>query len=232
MDVKVKPGEVVVKGKLGTLVVPVVAGLIAKVTDGQVVVDAEPGTPRAHIGSLRAHIGNALVGVTEGYQKVLELRGMGYKAQKTKEGIQISCGFSHVLDFAASAGVALDVNQVPDPDDPKLQMFEIVVRGPDRHAVGQLAAVIQGTKPPDEPGQRHSVQGPVRAQEAGQACGRHSQPRRRLRTRSIPQPTAMLDRRLIGIALCSRAPSSSLAQDIWFSARRLRFKSAWGYQAA
>jgi large subunit ribosomal protein L6 len=149
VDVKVKPGEVVVKGKLGTLVVPVAAGLSVKVNDGQVMVDAEPGTARAHIGSLRAHIGNALVGVTEGYQKVLELRGMGYKAQKTKEGIQISCGFSHVLDFAASAGVALDVNQVPDPDDPKLQMFEIVVRGPDRHAVGQLAAVIQSTKPPD-----------------------------------------------------------------------------------
>lgn len=149
VDVKIQPGQVVVKGKLGTIAIPVVAGVVAKVADGQVVVDAEPGTPRVNVGSLRAHIGNALVGVTDGYQKVLELRGMGYKAQKTKEGIQISCGFSHVVDFAASAAVALDVNQVPDPDDPKLQMFEIMVRGCDRHAVGQLAAVIQSTKPPD-----------------------------------------------------------------------------------
>ncbi|MBN2465662.1 50S ribosomal protein L6 [candidate division WOR-3 bacterium] len=149
VDVKVQPGQVVVKGKLGTIAVPVVAGVVVKVEEGHIVVDAGPGTPRVHVGSLRAHIGNALVGVAEGYRKVLQLRGMGYKAQKTKEGIQISCGFSHVVDFAASTGVTLDVNQVPDPDDPKLQMFEIVVSGADRHAVGQLAATIQSTKPPD-----------------------------------------------------------------------------------
>jgi large subunit ribosomal protein L6 len=149
VDVKVQPAQVVVKGKLGTLSVPVMSGLTVKVTAGQVAVDSEPGIPRAHVGSLRAHLGNAFVGVTQGYQKVLELRGMGYKAQKTKEGIQVSCGFSHPVDFAAPVGVTLDVNQVPDPDDTKLQMFEILVRGFDRHAVGQLAAVIQGTKPPD-----------------------------------------------------------------------------------
>ena len=149
VDVKVQPGQVTVKGKLGTLVVPVLPGLMVKVADGQLAVDSESAVPRVHVGSLRAHLGNAIAGVTQGYQKVLELRGMGYKAQKTKEGMQVSCGFSHPVDFAAPAGVTLDVNQVPDPDDTKLQMFEIVVRGSDRHAVGQLAAVIHGTKPPD-----------------------------------------------------------------------------------
>ena len=100
--------------------------------------------------SVRANgMGNAFVGVTEGYQRVLELRGMGYKAQKTKEGVQVTCGFSHPVDFRAPAGVTMDVSQVPDPDDTKLQMFEILVRGFDRHAVGQLAAVIHGAKPPD-----------------------------------------------------------------------------------
>ncbi|MBM3331655.1 50S ribosomal protein L6 [candidate division WOR-3 bacterium] len=149
VEVKVQPGQVAVKGKLGALVVNVLPGLTVKVADGQVVVDCEPSVPRVHVGSLRAHIGNAFVGVTQGYQKVLELRGMGYKAQKTKEGVQVSCGFSHPVDFSAPAGVTMDVSQVPDPDDTKLQMFEIVVRGSDRHVVGQLAAVIHGTKPPD-----------------------------------------------------------------------------------
>ncbi len=149
VDVKVQPGQVTVKGKLGTLSVPVLPGLTVKVTDGQVAVDSGPGVSRAHVGSLRAHLGNAFVGVTQGYQKVLELRGMGYKAQKTKEGVQVTCGFSHPVDFHAPAGVTMDVSQVSDPDDTKLQMFEILVRGSDRHAVGQLAAVIQGTKPPD-----------------------------------------------------------------------------------
>ncbi len=149
VDVKVQPGQVTVKGKLGTLTVPVLGGLTVKVTDSQLTVNSEPAGARVHVGSLRAHLGNAFVGVTQGYQKVLELRGMGYKAQKTKEGVQVSCGFSHTVDFTAPAGITMDVSQVPDPDDTKLQMFEISVRGTDRHAVGQLAAVIQGTKPPD-----------------------------------------------------------------------------------
>jgi len=149
VDIKVHADHVAVKGKLGAMSVPVRAGLTVKVDKGQVVVDAAPGTTRVHVGSLRAHLGNAFIGVTQGYQKVLELRGMGYKAQKTKEGIQVNCGFSHPVDFAAPAGVTMEVSQVPDPDDTKLQMFEILIRGFDRHAVGQLAAVIQGTKPPD-----------------------------------------------------------------------------------
>lgn len=149
VDLTVQPGQAIVKGKLGTLSVPVFPGLTVKMTDGQVMVDSEPDVPRVNVGTLRAHLGNAFVGVTQGYQKVLELRGMGYKAQKTKDGVQLTCGFSHPVEFTAPTGVTLDVNQVPDPDDPKLQMFEIAVRGSDRHAVGQLAAVIQGTKPPD-----------------------------------------------------------------------------------
>jgi large subunit ribosomal protein L6 len=149
VEVKIQPGLVTVKGKLGTLTVPVLAGLTVKVADGQLAVYSESAGERVHVGSLRAHLGNAFVGVTEGYQKVLELRGMGYKAQKTKEGVQVSCGFSHTVDFVAPAGITLDVEQKPDPEDTKLQMFEISVRGSDRHAVGQLAAVIQGTKPPD-----------------------------------------------------------------------------------
>lgn len=149
VDIKVQADQVTVKGKLGTMSVPVLAGLTVKTEGGQVTVDAEPGIQRMHVGSLRAHLGNAFVGVTQGYQRILELRGMGYKAQKTKEGIQVTCGFSHPVTFPAPIGVTMDVTQVPDPDDTKLQMFEILVRGFDRHAVGQLAAVIHGTKPPD-----------------------------------------------------------------------------------
>ncbi|HTW91693.1 MAG TPA: 50S ribosomal protein L6 [bacterium] len=149
VDVKVQPDQVVVKGKLGTLTIPVVPGLTVKLADAHISVDSDPSVPRVHVGTLRAHLGNAFDGVVQGYQKVLELRGMGYKAQKTKDGIQVTCGFSHPVDFSPPPGVTLDVNQVPDPDDPKLQMFEIAVRGIDRHAVGQLAAIIHRTKPPD-----------------------------------------------------------------------------------
>jgi large subunit ribosomal protein L6 len=173
VDIKVFADHVTVKGKLGAMSIPVRAGLTVKVDKGQLTLDVARGTPRVHVGSLRAHIGNALVGVTEGYEKVLELRGMGYKAQKTKEGVQVNCGFSHPIDFTAPTGVSIDVKQAPDPDDTKLQMFEILVRGYDRRAVGQLAADIQGIKPPDVyrgKGIRYKGQG-VRKKQGKRAAG-------------------------------------------------------------
>jgi len=147
VNVKVESGQVTVKGKLGTLSVPVMSGLTVKVADGLVTVDSETGVPRAHTGSLRAHLGNAFVGVTDGYKVVLELRGMGYKAQKTKDGVQVSCGFSHPVDFRAPAGVTMDVSQAPDPDDTKLQMFEILVAG--------LTDTQWASSPPLSTGQSH-----------------------------------------------------------------------------
>jgi large subunit ribosomal protein L6 len=149
VEVKPKPDCVVVKGKLGTLTVPLHSGLTAKVESGGFSVAAEPSVERAHAGSARAHVRNALTGVSEGYLKVLEVRGMGYRVQKTKEGVQINVGYSHPVVVAASPGVTLEVAQVPDPDDPKIQMSEISVRGPDRRVVGELAAEIRAIKPPD-----------------------------------------------------------------------------------
>jgi len=117
IDIKVSSDHVAVKGKLGTISIPVRVGLSVQVDKGRLTVEAATGTSRVHVGSLRAHIGNAVVGVADGYEKILELRGMGYKAQKTKDGVQVNCGFSHPVDFAAPAGVTIDVRQTPDPDD-------------------------------------------------------------------------------------------------------------------
>jgi large subunit ribosomal protein L6 len=149
VDVKPEPGKLVIKGKLGTLEVVVPAGLTPKIAGGGLVVDAGPGIERVSVGTLRAHARNAILGVTQGYEKKLELRGMGYRIQKTTAGIQISCGYSHQVDFVPPKGVTLDLAQLPDPDDSKLQMFEVTVKGMDRHDVGQAAAKIREVKPPD-----------------------------------------------------------------------------------
>jgi large subunit ribosomal protein L6 len=149
VDVKPQPGKLVVKGKLGSLDVPVPDGLSVKVASGGLTVEAGPEIARVSVGTLRAHARNAMLGVTQGYEKKLELRGMGYRILKTKDGIQISCGYSHQVDFAPLPGVTLDVAQLPDPDDPKLQMHEVTVKGMSRHAVGQTAAKIREVKPPD-----------------------------------------------------------------------------------
>ncbi|MEO0081969.1 MAG: 50S ribosomal protein L6 [candidate division WOR-3 bacterium] len=149
VQVKVDVGSVTVTGKLGSIVVPVLPGLSVKVETRQLVVEPGPGAERAHVGTLRSHLSNAMVGVVSGFERVLQVRGMGYRVQKTKEGVQIQCGFSHPVDVVAPPGITFEVTQAPNPDDTKQQMFEITVKGVDRHAVGQIAAQIRAIKPPD-----------------------------------------------------------------------------------
>ena len=80
-----------------------------------------------------------VLGVTSGYEKRLELVGTGYRVTKKGTGLSMTLGFSHVIDFPAPAGVTLDVegNTV------------IMVRGIDKHDVGQTAANIRALRPPE-----------------------------------------------------------------------------------
>jgi len=149
VEVKPEPGRVNVKGKLGTVSLALSGSTKVKVEKGSVTVDVGAGGDRAFVGTARAHIGNAINGVTSGYVKVVEVRGMGYRAQKTKEGVQIACGYSHPVDVIAPKGITFEVNQVPNPDDTKEQMFQITVKGIDRQAVGEIAAEMRAIKPPD-----------------------------------------------------------------------------------
>ncbi len=149
VEVKTEPEKVTVKGKLGTLSIPVRPGITVKVENQGVVVEGEAGVERKYIGTTRALIRNMLVGVTSGYQKVVELRGMGYRAQKTKTGVQFNCGFSHPVDFPIPPGIDVVINQVPNPEDTKEQMFEIAISGIDKQLVGDVAARIRAIKPAD-----------------------------------------------------------------------------------
>ncbi|MFO7675915.1 MAG: 50S ribosomal protein L6 [bacterium] len=149
VKVTARPEAVEVKGKLGTLVVPIPQRIEVKVEGVELSVEARAGVTRAMIGTTRAHLRNALEGVTKGFEKALQVRGMGYRVQKTKDGIQLACGFSHPVNFAVPAGLTFEVAQVPNPDDTKQQMFEIVLRGVDRHLVGHAAARLRAVKPPD-----------------------------------------------------------------------------------
>jgi large subunit ribosomal protein L6 len=149
--VKVTPGdgELRVKGKLGELTLPVLPGVQVEIKDGELIASGGAGVPRARVGTVRALVRNALVGVTAGYEKVLQVRGMGYRAQGTKEGIQIQCGYSHQVDVRIPPGLSVDVKQLPNPDDTKQQMFEVTLKGIDKQLVGEVAAEIRAHKPPD-----------------------------------------------------------------------------------
>ena len=149
VKLEIKTEAVAVQGKLGKLVVNVPQRIEVKLEGNGLTVAPRAGVPRALVGTTRAHLRNALEGVTNGYVKVLQVRGMGYRVQKTKDGVQILCGYSHPVDFPIPGELTCDVTQASNPDDTKQQMFEITVRGIDRQLVGSVAARIRAVKKVD-----------------------------------------------------------------------------------
>ncbi|MGB9742982.1 MAG: 50S ribosomal protein L6 [candidate division WOR-3 bacterium] len=149
VEFKFEPPQVTVKGKLGILTLNLPAGIRVNQLNREITVEGEPGVARAQVGTMRALLKNMFIGVTTGYQKVVELRGMGYRVQKTKNSLQVNCGFSHPIDFPIPAGISVEVNQVPNPEDTKEQMFEIIISGIDKQLVGDVAARIRAIKPAD-----------------------------------------------------------------------------------
>ncbi|NBC21735.1 MAG: 50S ribosomal protein L6 [Alphaproteobacteria bacterium] len=94
---------------------------------------------RTQWGTARARIANMVHGVTEGFQKSLEIQGVGYRAQMQGSDLKLSVGFSHDVVFAAPEGIEI---KAPKPT-------EVVVSGIDKQVVGQVAAEIRAYRPPE-----------------------------------------------------------------------------------
>lgn len=134
-------GLVTVKGPKGQLEVPVSTRLGVAQEDGTVTV-ARPSdhrNDRAQHGLARSLINNAVLGVTEGFTKTLEIRGVGYRAQMKGSTIELSVGYSHPVLIEAPDGVVIDT---PEPT-------RITVTGIDKQLVGQVAANIRASRKPD-----------------------------------------------------------------------------------
>jgi large subunit ribosomal protein L6 len=130
-----------VKGPKGQLELDVHPEMQLKIEDGVAKVARPSDQPnhRALHGLTRSLIANMVQGVTDGFQKTLEIQGVGYRAEKTGRGITLHLGFSHPIVYEGPAGVELEVpNQTT-----------IVVQGIDKQAVGQAAAEIRGFRPPE-----------------------------------------------------------------------------------
>jgi len=141
VEVEVEPGQVKVKGPKGELTQEISRDMTVEVQDGVVTV-ARPtnrGPHRALHGLTRSLVQNMVTGVTEGYEKHLELQGVGYRAQSKGKGIELALGFSHPVVVEAPTGIEFDV---PEPT-------AIVVRGIDKQQVGQIAADIRDKRPPE-----------------------------------------------------------------------------------
>ena len=140
MTVSVEPGRVAVVGPLGTLQQQVPARMQIAEDDGTVVVTrpTERGEDRALHGLTRTLIANMVEGVTKGFEKRLEIQGVGYRAALKGNDLELNVGYSHTVTIKPRTGIEFEV---PVPT-------QVVVKGTDKQMVGQTAAEIRKVRPP------------------------------------------------------------------------------------
>ncbi len=152
VTVTLEDHTVVVKGPKGELRQPIHPQMIVKIENGQVIVERpnDHRQFRALHGLYRALIANMVEGVTKGFEKVLEVRGMGYRVeQKSPTQIVLNVGYSHPVIFDAPEGITFEVQpQTASPQNDYL-CARIIVRGIDKALVGNVAAKIRAIRSPD-----------------------------------------------------------------------------------
>jgi large subunit ribosomal protein L6 len=132
---------VTVKGAKGALKLPLRAGL-SLVQEGQsirVEIAERNRESLMHAGSLRAHLANFAIGVSKGYEKKLELVGVGYRAAAQGKKLNLTLGFSHPVEYDVPEGITIETPT----------QTEIVVKGADKQQVGQVAAEIRSYRSPE-----------------------------------------------------------------------------------
>jgi large subunit ribosomal protein L6 len=141
VTVDVKPGEVNVKGPKGELNQHIVREMKVSLDDGVVTVErpTDRGEHRALHGLTRSLIANMVEGVTDGYERRLQIQGVGYRAQLKGKALELAVGYSHPVTIQAPDGIEFEV---PQPT-------EVVVRGIDKQLVGEMAARIRKARPPE-----------------------------------------------------------------------------------
>ena len=140
VTITIEDGKIIVTNPKGTLEVPHLSELDVKNEDGQIVVTRknDDRVARAQPGLQRTLINNAIIGLTKGYEKKLEVNGVGFRVSGGGQEIEMSLGFSHPVKYKSKDGVNLTVEKMT-----------ITVSGIDKQAVGQVAAEIRSLKKPE-----------------------------------------------------------------------------------
>lgn len=141
VEVKFGAGEVTVKGPLGALSTALVADVDVKLVDNQLVFVANNDSKfaRSMSGTLRALLNNMVNGVSKGFEKKLQLVGVGYRAQAQGDALNLSLGFSHPVVHQMPEGVKCETPT----------QTEILIKGADKQRVGQVAAEIRAYRSPE-----------------------------------------------------------------------------------
>jgi large subunit ribosomal protein L6 len=141
VNVAISPGRVQVNGPLGELSQTVPARMQIEQDDGNLVVKrpTERGDDRALHGLTRSLVANMVEGVTKGFEKRLELQGVGYRAALRGTDLELNVGFSHPVVIKPPQGIAFEV---PDATS-------VLVKGIDKQQVGETAAQVRKVRPPE-----------------------------------------------------------------------------------
>ena len=137
----IAPGNIVVKGPKGELVQTYSQDMTVSQEENTILVTrpTDRGPHRALHGLTRSLIANMVEGVTDGFEKRLEIQGVGYRAALKGKNLELALGYSHPVPIEAPEGIEFEV---PQPT-------EIIVRGIDKQLVGQVAADIRKRRPPE-----------------------------------------------------------------------------------
>ena len=141
MSVSISPGRVMVNGPLGELTRQVPVRMQVEQQDSSIVVSrpTERGDDRALHGLTRSLIANMVEGVTSGFQKRLEIQGVGYRAALRGVDLELNVGYSHPVVLKAPQGITFEVPT----------QTEVLVKGIDKQQVGEIAAQVRKVRPPE-----------------------------------------------------------------------------------
>jgi len=139
VELNIQPVSVSVKGPKGTLSIAKPAGIDVKIEDGHALLSTTDADLIPLTGTLRAIIANMVKGVSEGFERKLELVGVGYRAAMQGKDLNLSLGFSHPVLFNTPEGITIATPT----------QTEILVSGTDKQQVGEVAAKIRGFRPPE-----------------------------------------------------------------------------------
>ena len=139
VDINISGSQLNVKGPKGDLELVLHPGISLNENDGEYLVKNENEKDLSMAGTFRALVGNMVTGVSTGFEKKLQLVGVGYRAQVQGKTLNLALGFSHPINHTAPEGITIETPS----------QTEIVISGCDKQKVGQVAAEIRAYRPPE-----------------------------------------------------------------------------------
>ena len=149
VTVNIGENEVEFKGAKGTLKTPIPAGVTFKIEDGQLVAERANDKLSNMHGLARALANNAVLGVTEGFKREMDIVGVGYKADVQGRKIVFALGYSHPIEFALPEGIEAQAAPVAAKRSITQYQTTITLSGIDKQKLGQVAAELHGLRKPD-----------------------------------------------------------------------------------